>query len=116
MKNPTLLFNCSTKLDAYYLKNSIQRITCIPVKIVKEKSKIHIIVEKIHVRKAKVILQNQQHFLPSVLFSKVIKREKITLSTSQPKPSFIKLKKRKFYLQMEVLLNNLSIYNLHLIN
>lgn len=71
MKNPMPLFDCKCKLDAYFLKNIIQRITFISVEIVRDNKKLVLIVEDANFYKAKAILDNQLDMLPSVLADKV---------------------------------------------
>lgn len=71
MKNPTPLYNCTSKLDACFLKNIIQRISCISVDIMKDHRQL--MVDDCNYHKAKVILQNQLTLLPSVIAKKVVR-------------------------------------------
>lgn len=65
MKKPTLLCNCKSKLDAYFLKNIIQKIAVIPVSIRAYNREIHLIVDDSNFTKANLILLNQLALLPS---------------------------------------------------
>lgn len=67
MRNPKPLYNCTCKLDAYFLKNIIQRIICISVEIIKIENKMTLMVESANYDKASAILINQLDFLPSVV-------------------------------------------------
>lgn len=115
MKNPTTLFDCRTKLDAYYLKNIIQQITYVPVKIIRVKKHIYLIVDASNYPKVKVILDNQMHYLPSY-----INKNKITKQNNQLEEKLVQREwfpiLNKLHHQLEVFSDNMASFNLHLVN
>lgn len=70
MIHPIPLYDCKYKNDAYFLKNIIQRITCISVEIVKDHNQLILIVDDGNYYKAKTILDNQLDILPSTIIKK----------------------------------------------
>lgn len=70
MKKPILLCDCNNKLDAFFLKNIIQKIATIPVLIVRKKKKLQLFVENSNFYKASMILVNQKTTLPSAIKAK----------------------------------------------
>lgn len=82
MKHPISLYDCTCKLDAYFLKNIIQRITCISVEILRNHGELTLIVDDCNYHKAKSILDSQLHLLPSLVAKKVteeVEEEVITI-------------------------------------
>lgn len=79
MKNPMPLYDCTCMLDAYFLKNFIQRITCISVEIIKDENKMTLMVENVNYHKAKNILESQLDLLPSAVAKKsiVVKNDQV---------------------------------------
>lgn len=70
MNKPILLCNCKNRLDAFFLKNIIQKIAAIPVLIIRNKRKLQLYVENSNFYKANIILVNQITILPSVIEAK----------------------------------------------
>ncbi|MGY6647432.1 hypothetical protein [Wenyingzhuangia sp. IMCC45574] len=92
MENPTLLFCCETKQDAYYLKNFIQNTSLIRVEVTTTKDKKNcLVVDKSNVNKVKTIAKNVSDFLPSSLakkraqqLEKAMQLEQEEMETTEP--------------------------------
>lgn len=83
MKKPIVLYYCKNRLDAYYIKNIIQKVRSIPVIIKKRKGQITLLVEYNHCNNATLILNNVLPMIPSNLI-KNIKKVKASKTRSQP--------------------------------
>lgn len=75
MKNSVTLYTCKNKLDAYFIKNSIQRVSCIAVDLKIEVGTIVLLVDDCNFDKSNTILMGQLPLLPSVVSKKKVVQE-----------------------------------------
>lgn len=59
------VYECVNRLDAFYLKNAIERVSCISVEIIKKANFYKISVNTSNQRKAIIIIENNIYNLPS---------------------------------------------------
>lgn len=84
MKKPIILHKCKNRIDAYYLKNIIQKVRPIPVVIKRKKGYISLIVEYNHCDNATIIVNNALPMMPSELI-KNMKKVKTSKKVLKPK-------------------------------
>lgn len=66
MSSKTSIYTCITILDAYHLKNAIQRVSAISVVIDKTNNQYKLYVSSSNYTKTTVIVQNNLRTLPSL--------------------------------------------------
>ncbi|WP_010136492.1 hypothetical protein [Ochrovirga pacifica] len=124
MKPKTKLYYCKTKLDAYFLKNIIQKIRTIPVEIVYESTGYVLLVKPEHYRIANVIVGNEKYVLPSNYLKRLKKEKEENLAiTSNPNTHIfsdvvLNLKNKMCALHHVLQSHSLNTihHNLHMVN
>lgn len=114
MKKPVILHPCKNRLDAYYLKNIIQKVRPIPVVIIRKKGSISLIVEYNHYDNATIILNNVLPMIPSKLIQN-IKEVKTSEKVFEPKVQYGTLLEQ-IHLKLIRLTERIANHNLHLIS
>lgn len=75
MNTPKNIFQCENMQDAYFLRDQIQRVSTIPVRIERTTQGISILVDKGNCNKAKNIIIGKLNVLPSAYAKSVVEED-----------------------------------------